>query len=1004
MFSLIQGYGCLRSSIGQLKKTKNTRINLKQAFVFLLCTIGLNSLNAQKFYKQTADSQHWVDSVFNSLTPVQRIAQLMVVRESTVASGRPVYLNAKVEQLIRDYNIGSICLFQGGPIKQAGYINYFQQIAQTPLMVSIDGETGLGMRMTDSVFKFPDQLTIGAVQDAAIAYEVGRAIGEQCKRIGIQVNYAPVVDINNNPNNPVINFRSFGEDKYKVALLGTQLMRGMQEENVMACAKHFPGHGDVSVDSHLDLPVISKSFGALDSLELYPFKTLFNEGVGSVMIAHLSIPAIDKTPHLPTSLSQKNVTDLLRRDLGFKGISFTDALEMQGVAKYYPQGDAAVKSLLAGNDMLCLPGDVPQAIQRIQAAIANKILDSIDIDNRVKKVLLAKYNLGLNKVGYINPNNLYNDLNKDVLALRRKVARQAFTLLRLKDHDLFPLKPGKKIAYVGVGELDTSSALSIFLEIEKDADVYLMNYNDNAAVAASIEKAVNGKYDAVVIGVHHLNKYPARNFGLPANALGLIKNLQSNNKALTMVFGNPYALKNFCDADNIMACYEDDAIFQEAAFAWLEGEFVASGKLPVTVCDAFHYGDGIVNLGLKELQTASPASVGLDSTKLFTIDSLASDAIAKHATPGCVVMVVKDNKIVLDKAYGKLTYYTNEPTTLQTVYDLASVTKISATTISVMKLWEEGLLDLNKTLGYYLPWVRGTNKSTLTLRDVLLHQARLVAYIPFYKEIIDANGEPFPGYFEHYSDDSVYTVHVADTMYMRKDWVDTIYQRILQSKLYPTKKYVYSDNDFIFLGKIVEQLTGMPLNEYVAKTFYKPMHLYNTTFKPNEHIAINNIAPTEDEQYFRLQLLRGYVHDPGSAMFGGVAGHAGLFSNAHDLAILYSMLLNGGVWGGVRYLKKETIDYFTAYHSKISRRGLGWDKPEKNNAKEDIPYPCLSASPQTFGHTGFTGISVWVDPKYDLVFIFLSNRVNPEGGSNGRLSTLKVRMNMMEAVYQSMIK
>ncbi|MEP6466857.1 MAG: glycoside hydrolase family 3 N-terminal domain-containing protein, partial [Parafilimonas sp.] len=422
------------------------------AFYFFIS----NCLQAQQFYKQTDASQHWVDSVFNSLTPQQRIAQLMVVRESGIASGNTIFYTDKVEGLIRDYNIGSICLFQGGPIRQANLINYFQHVAQTPLMVCIDGETGLGMRMTDSVFKFPDQLTLGAVQDAAIVREVGKAIGEQCKREGINVNYAPVIDINNNPNNPIINFRSFGEDKYKVALFGTQMMHGIQENNVMACAKHFPGHGDVSVDSHLDLPIITKSFAALDSLELYPFKTLFNEGIGSVMIAHLDIPAIDNTPHLPTSLSKKNVTGLLRDSLGFKGISFTDALEMQGVAKYFPKGDAAVQSLVAGNDMLCLPGDVPLSIQKIQAAIANKILDSIDIDNRVKKVLLAKYNLGLNKFSSINTNNLDEDLNKDVNTLRRKVAQNAITLLRLKDSSLFPLKEDKKIAYVSIGTTDTS--------------------------------------------------------------------------------------------------------------------------------------------------------------------------------------------------------------------------------------------------------------------------------------------------------------------------------------------------------------------------------------------------------------------------------------------------------------------------------------------------------------------------------------------------------------------
>ncbi len=975
-------------------------MKLKNIAFVILCYCYFLPVQAQQFYKQTNASQHWVDSVFNSLTPQQRIAQLMVVRESGISSGLPVFYTDKVEQLVRDYNIGSICLFQGGPVKQANLINYFQQIAQTPLMVCIDGETGLGMRMTDSVFKFPDQLTIGAVQDAAIAHEVGRAIGAQCKREGIQVNYAPVIDVNNNPDNPVINFRSFGEDKYKVALFGTQIMRGIQENNVMACAKHFPGHGDVSVDSHLDLPVISKSYAALDSLELYPFKTLFKEGIGSVMIAHLSIPAIDSTPHLPTSLSKKNVTDLLRDTLGFNGISFTDALEMQGVAKYFPQGDAAVQSLVAGNDMLCLPGDVPQAIAKIQTAIDNKILDSADIANRIKKVLLVKYNLGLNNVRYISTQNLYTDLNKDVLPLRRKVARNAITVLRLKDTALFPLKENKKIAYVGIGLYDTT-LLSTFLNIEKGIDVYLMDYNDGDAVADSIFKHVDSNYDAVIIGVHQFNKYPAKNFGIPANAINLIKELQSSTHALTMVFGNPYALKNFCDADNLIECYEDDAIFQEAAFNWLNGGFVASGKLPVTVCDAFHYGDGIVDLGLKKIPDVSAYSVGIDSTKLLAIDSLANDAILQHATPGCVVLVEKDNKIIVDKAYGSLTYNGNQPVTIQTVYDLASVTKISATMLAVMKLYEEGRLDINKTIGYYLPWVRGSNKSTLVLQDVLMHQAGMVAFIPFYKEIIDAYGKPFPGFFKPGAD-SGYTVHVAANMYMRNDWVDTMYARILQSKVSGKKEYVYSDNDFIFLGKIVEQITNQPLNEFVADSFYKPMHLYNTTFKPNEHIAVNNIAPTEDEKQFRLQLLRGYVHDPGAAMFGDVAGHAGLFSNAHDLSVLYTMLLNGGTWDGKQYLKKETIDYFTAYHSNISRRGLGFDKPEKDNATRAEPYPCLSASPQTFGHTGFTGIGIWVDPKYNLVFIFLSNRVNPDGGDNSKLISLNVRGKMLQTVYDAM--
>ena len=971
-------------------------------FIAAACLIILSfNLSAQQFYTRTTASQQWVDSMFASLTPQQRIAQLMTVRESGLVGGNTVFYTDKVDTLIRNYNIGSICLFQGGPKTQANYINYFQQIAQTPLMVCIDGETGLGMRMLDSVIKFPDQLTLGAVQDAAIVHKVGAAIGAQCKREGINVDYAPVIDINNNPNNPVIGYRSFGEDKYKVALFGTQMMRGIQNNNVMACAKHFPGHGDVSVDSHLDLPLITKPYSSLDSLELYPFKTLFKEGVGSVMIAHLSIPSIDNTPHLPTSLSKKNVTSLLRDTLGFNGISFTDALEMQGVAKYFPQGDAAVQSLIAGNDMLCLPGDVPQAINKIQAAIANNILDSNDINNRVKKVLLVKYNLGLNRKQFVDTTNLFSELNAAVNPLRKEVAEHAITLLKLKDSTLFPLKAGKKIAYVAVGFADTNTLASLLTTSYK-TDTYFINYDDDSAVTDSVFRMVDSNYDAVIIGVHQFSKYPTRNFGFTLNALNLIKNLQSYTNAITMVFGNPYALKNFCDANNLIQCYEDDSVFQRAAFDWLNGSFVAQGKLPVTVCDVYHYGDGITDFGLQKLATANPIEVGLDSAKLNKIDNIATDAIAQHATPGCVVLVAKNNKIVFDKSYGYLTYDSTQPTTKNTIYDLASVTKISATTLAVMKLYEDGKLNIHKTLGDYLPWIRGSNKSNLKLEDVLLHQAGLIAFIPFYKEVIDSNGNANPNIFHRYPD-SFFSVPVADTMYMRKDYVDTMFERILISKLSPKKEYIYSDNDYIFLGKIVEQITGKTLDEYVAETFYKPMHLYNTTFKPNEHLPINNIAPTEHEQQFREQLLRGYVHDPGAAMFGGVAGHAGLFSNVNDLSILYSMLLNGGEWNGERYLKKETIDYFTQYHSNISRRGLGFDKPEKDNATRKEPYPCIDASPQAYGHSGFTGIWVWVDPKYNLVFIFLSNRVNPNGGDNNKLINMNVRGKILEAVYQSML-
>ena len=583
--TLISPVNCISLILHNMRHIKNLA-------VLLLLTGIMMTAQAQNFYKQTPAAKQWVDSVFKSLSPDERIAQLMVVRLSAKTPDGVVFYNDKVANDIRNHNIGSVCLFQGSPVQQANFINQFQEMAKTPVLFCIDGETGLGMRY-DSVAKFPDQLTIGAINDKTLVYNIGKAMGKQCKRTGIQVDYAPVVDINNNPNNPVINFRSLGEDKYKVAAFAVQLMQGMQSEGIMACAKHFPGHGDVAVDSHLDLPVINKSLEQLDSLELYPFKAVFNDGIGSVMIAHLSIPAIDSTANMPTSLSPKNVNGLLRRQLHFHGISFTDALEMKGVAKYFPQGQAAVQSLKAGNDMLCLPGDVDTCITAIEAALQAGELDWEKINASVKKVLLAKYHLGLNKAKQINTNNLTNDLNADVPAIRKAVAKKAMTLLRLTNPSILPLTGSRKVAYLGLG-IDSANAFANAIKDKYNADTYFFNYKDAEGKADSVLNALTNNYDAVIIGVHQLSKYPGNNFSLTTTAVNLMNKLQQSNNAITFVFGNPYAVKNMCGAPNLVVAYEDDAIFQQAAFDVLSGANKPRGTLPVTVCDEFKYGSGIV--------------------------------------------------------------------------------------------------------------------------------------------------------------------------------------------------------------------------------------------------------------------------------------------------------------------------------------------------------------------------------------------------------------------------
>jgi CubicO group peptidase (beta-lactamase class C family) len=633
----------------------------------------------------------------------------------------------------------------------------------------------------------------------------------------------------------------------------------------------------------------------------------------------------------------------------------------------------------------------------VKQAIADGKLSWDDINEKVKKVLLVKYNLGLNHLNKIDTTNLLNDLNKKTNHIKELLAKNAISLLKRSSTSLLPLS-AKKVAYLGIG-IDKSNEFATRLLLDFKADVLLFSIKDSSTKIDSLMQVL-ATYDAVVIGLHNYSRRPANNFGLSDNTIDLLKKVQQFN-CINFVFGNPYALKYLCNAKNLVACYEDDLITQDAAADLLKGKYDAKGKLPVTVCEELKVGDGIVYNQF--LPDTNPAAVGLNEDILKKIDSIAYNGIAKAAMPGCVVLVAKDGKIAYNKAFGFTNFDNKESINKDMIYDLASVTKVSATTVSIMKLYEEGKIDLQKTLGDYLPWVKGSDKSPIKLKDILLHQAGLNPFIPFYRDVIDTvTGIPNPAYFSKVKD-ATHQFRAAEDLYVRNDYEDSLYHRIVTSKLTPSGHYIYSDNDFIFLGKIVEAVSGVTLNEYARINFYEPLQMTTTGFKPRERFPLGNIVPTEEEKHFRQQLIRGDVHDEGAAMFGGVAGHAGLFSNAYDLAKLYQMLLNGGELNGIRLLKKETIDLFTAYNSEISRRGLGFDKPEKDNSTRKDPYPSASVSPETFGHTGFTGTCVWVDPKQKLIYIFLSNRVTPTRNNN-KLSQMNIRPTIQEAVYQSILK
>jgi beta-glucosidase-like glycosyl hydrolase/CubicO group peptidase (beta-lactamase class C family) len=946
-------------------------------------------------------AQAWVDSVFQSLSLDQKIAQLIVVRLSSIdnRTRTVTFYEQLVEEAVSKYNVGGICLFQGGPVRQASLVNHYQAIARTPVLISIDAENGVGMRV-DSVAGLPRQMMLGAMRDPGLMYRYGQWVARQCKRMGIQVNYAPVVDVNNNPDNPVINDRSFGERKTQVAMLGVQYMKGMQDEGVMACAKHFPGHGDVNVDSHLDLPLINKSRAQLDSLELYPFRELFREGVASAMVAHLYVPSIDPGEHRATSISAANVNGLLRNELGFQGLTFTDALEMKGVAKYFPDGKAAVESLIAGNDMLCLPGDVPMVIRKIREAIRKRKLKTKDIDGHVRRVLMAKYQFGLANVQPVSLTGITEDLNRESPALHRAVAEQAITLGRLKQPDILPLPASarNRVALVAMG-LRRDNLFARRMRLLYNADVFYIDHQADSQQCQSVLERVTRHYRTVVLSVHALNRFPANRFGMGEGAIRMMNEIARLRPASLFVFGNPYAAKYFPDVANLVLGYEDSGITQDVAADILEGKDIPRGALPVTVDASLPVGIGI---GLSLLPYVEPASVGMSTEILEKVDSIAEDAVRQQAAPGSVILVARNGRIVYHRAFGYTQYDSLQPVSRETIFDMASVTKICATTISVMKLYDEGKLGLDHTLGDYLPWTRGSNKANLKIRDVLLHEAGLKAWIPFYRETIDTiTGIPRKGYYSSVLEND-FRVPVAESMYLRNAWRDTLYQRILQSPLEKPGTYVYSDNDFIFLGKVVEAISGVSLDEYAAKTFYRPMGLVSAGFNPLQRFEARRIAPTEKEKQFRQQLIHGYVHDPGAAMFGGVAGHAGLFSNAYDIAVIMQMLMNKGVMNGVRFFSEATVDLFTAYGSGSSRRGLGFDKPEKDNASRKEPYPTLSASSFTFGHTGFTGTCAWADPRDGLVYVFLSNRVHPDGSA--KLLRMNVRSNIHEQIYRSLLK
>lgn len=947
-------------------------------------------------------NNHWVDSLMQKLTIDQKIGQLFMIQ---------AYSNQKHQQsdelvkLINEFQVGGVIFMQGSPIAQAKICNQLQQASNVPLLIAIDAETGLGFRL-DSTLKYPVQMALGAITDDALIYQMGYEIGEQCRLLGIHMNMAPVCDINVNPDNPVINYRSFGENKEQVARKSWLYACGLQDAGVLATAKHFPGHGDTQSDSHFDMPIIKQTKVQLDSLELFPFSYLIDKGIGAVMTGHLQVPALEPDTKIPASLSSGIIEKKLKNDLGYKGLVITDAMNMKGVSNKYSSAESSVKALKAGNDMVEIMPRLDRAIEAVKKAVISGELTVEEIDEKCRKILAVKKWLGLEKLKLIKTENLYKSLNDSRYQLTKRLLQEQSMTVLVNRQNTIPLQnlDTLKIASLAIGS-DQVMPFQNMLGNYTNVDHFNVGKIPSEEEITSLLNQLM-PYNLLIIGLNGMGMYPYRRFGISDQQISLIEKLKDRNTVICF-FGNPYAMYYFTSLSNarsLIVAYQDDQDTQELAAQLIFGATSANGKLPVSVKDQFPINSGIEVKSIQRLKYTLPEEVKISSAFLNSqIDSLAELGIQKKAFPGCQVLVAKEGKVIFNKSYGFFTYEKIQPVKNEDLYDLASVTKITASLPVIMKLYDDKKINLDNPFADYFAEFKNTNKSEMTVRDVLTHQARLQGSIPFWLETGSAT-KLRNGIFRDQPTEK-FQVRISSGLYERNNFKNQIIKDIINSHLREHKEFHYSDLGFSLFPFVTERLAGATFQKYLNKEFYQPLGAVSTGFKPYERYPIQQIVPTENDLTFRKELLQGFVHDELAALLGGVSGNAGLFSNANDLAKLMQMYLQMGFYGGKQYVSQATISEFTKVQFPLSsnRRALGFDKPNPGIQGTKNKFPAADASPASYGHTGFTGIFTWADPENQMLFIFLSNRVYPSR-RNTAIYDMDIRTKMHQAIYDAIKK
>jgi beta-glucosidase-like glycosyl hydrolase/CubicO group peptidase (beta-lactamase class C family) len=964
----------------------------KKLFTFFIFLLPLTILGST-FSNDSLLSSNWVDSTVSAMTLEEKIAQLFMVAAYSNKNQNHI---DHITDLVESHKIGGLMFMQGGPHRQLNLTNLYQSKSKIPLIIAQDAEWGLSMRI-DSTLRFPWQMTLGAVKDTNLIYEMGLEIAKQCRRLGVHINFAPVVDVNSNPKNPIINNRSFGEDPYNVAKLSNAYMQGLQDGNVIACAKHFPGHGDTDADSHKSLPTVLHKRSRLDSIDLVPFNALIKNKVGAIMVAHLHVPDLDAKDSIASSLSYKIINDLLKDELGFEGLVVTDALNMKGVSNYYSPGELDLKALMAGNDILLFSEDVPLAIHSILTAVKDGLISEQEIEDRCKKILSAKYKLGLHSFKPIPSQNLIEDLNNNNAKLIiDKLFESSITLLQ-NEKNLIPIKrlDTLKIAAVCIGE--NSDPYQKMIKRYAKIDVYELSENHSEQQRKELLLKLSD-YNLVLASVHKSDKNPWKSYRINQDTDLFLQTLGIQSKVVLSVFANPYSLSDLLITyafDGLVIAYQNSEINQRKVAQAIFGGLNFKGRIPVSN-KHFNFGDGIITNNKTRISYNHYNNY--DNKLLKRVDSIVNFSINEKAFPGCQIIAMHKGDVFYKKSFGYQTYKKANKVEEKEVYDIASITKIAASVISLMKLTDKGKFNYNEYLTNYVSLSDTSNKRELILKDILAHQSGLKPWIPFYKETIKEDGNLRDTLYSTIKSDT-FSIQVAEGLYLHYEYPDSLIKRIIDSDLLDNTTYKYSDLGYYFIKDIVESLSQTDIQDFINTSFYNRLGTSTITYLPKKSIDTSLIVPTEFDYYFRSQLLRGDVHDMGAAMLGGIGGHAGLFSNANDLAILFQMLMQNGEYGGEKYLEPATILDFTKCHfcNDENRRGLGFDKPVLEDQDGGPACDC-NPSKNAFGHSGFTGTLVWADPDYDFVYVFLSNRIHPTS-ENKKILDLNIRTEIMNVFY-----